>query len=126
MNTYNKQDIIYALQDIGISKGDILFSHFNLGFFGIPEGGMNENNIFSIFYDAIMETITEDGVLVVPTFTYSFNSKNSNGVFDYEKSKSKVGFFTEMVRQRKESVRTFDPIFSCAMVGNYKKLLKQH
>lgn len=123
MYTYNKQDVILALQDIGIKRGDILFSHFNLGFYGIPEGGMTENNIFSIFYDAIFDVIGDDGALVVPTFTYSFNSLNSNGVFDYNNSKSKMGFFPEMIRIKEESIRTFDPIFSCSIIGNTQKII---
>jgi len=124
--TYNKKDVISALQDVGIKRGDILFSHFNLGFYGIPEGGMTESNIFSIFYEAIFDIIGDDGLLVVPNFTYSFNSLNNNGIFDYENSKSKMGFFPEMIRKQDKSIRTFDPIFSCSLIGNVKKLLPQN
>jgi aminoglycoside 3-N-acetyltransferase len=123
---YNKKDIVNALKDVGVKQGDILFSHSNLGFFGLPEGGLNEENIFSIFYDAIFDVIGDDGLLVVPTFTYSFNSLNNKGVFDYENSESKMGFFPEMIRKREDSIRTFDPLFSCSLNGNTEKLFSQN
>jgi len=123
---YNKKDIANALKDIDIKDGDILFSHSSLGFFGLPEGGLNKDNIFSIFYDAIFEVIGDEGLLVTPTFTYSFNSLNNNGIFNYENSESKMGFFPELLRQRDDSIRTFDPMFSCALNGNSKKLLPQN
>jgi len=119
---YTKKDIVKSLHKLNISKGDILFSHFNLGFFGIPEGGMTEENLFNIFYEAIFEVIGKNGVLVVPTFTYSFKSNSSDYIFDYDNDATSMGFFPEMIRKHPRSIRTLDPIFSCSLIGNIKKL----
>jgi len=117
---YTQHDIEDTLRAVGIKKDDILFSHMNLGFFGIPEGGLNEENLFKIFYNAIFNVIGNEGVLIVPTFTYSFTSKEK--YFDIENTPSKMGFFAEKLRQLPNSIRTNDPIFSVSMIGNVKKL----
>jgi len=117
---YNQQDIEQSLINIGIKKGDILFSHMNLGFFGIAEGGMTEENLFNIFYNAIFNVIGKEGILIVPTFTYSFTSEEK--YFDEQTSASKMGFFAERLRKLSSSVRTKEPMFSVAIAGNIKKI----
>ncbi len=117
---YNQENIEESLINLGIKRGDILFSHMNLGFFGIPEGGMSKDNLFNLFYNAIFNVIGDDGVLIVPTFTYSFSSKNK--VFNVETTPSKMGFFAEKLRNLSNSVRTNEPMFSVAIVGNIKKI----
>lgn len=117
---YNQQDIEQSLKDIGIKKGNILFSHMNLGFFGIAEGGMTEDNLFEIFYNAIFNVIGQEGVLIVPTFTYSFTSDEK--YFDVDNTISKMGFFAEKLRKLPNSIRTNEPMFSVAIAGNIKKI----
>jgi len=117
---YNQKDIEDSLIRVGIRKGDIIFSHMNLGFFGIPEGGMSEDNLFEIFYKAIFNVLGEKGVLIVPTFSYTFASKGQK--FDIDNTPSKMGFFAEKIRKLSNSARTNDPMFSVAMSGNIKKI----
>ena len=117
---YNQKDIEKSLVKIGIKKGDILFSHMNLGFFGIAEGGMTEDNLFEIFYNAIFNVLGDEGVLIVPTFTYSFASKNKK--FDINNSASKMGFFAEKLRKLPNAIRTIEPMFSVSIAGNIKKI----
>ena len=116
---YNQEDIEQSLAEIGIKKGDILFSHMNLGFFGIPEGGMTENNLFEIFYKAIFNVLGDEGILIVPTFTYSFTS---NKKFDINNSSSQMGFFAEKLRKLPNTIRTIEPMFSVSIAGNIKKI----
>lgn len=116
---YTMKDIIEALKRVGIRRGDIVFSHMNLGFFGIPEGGLTEENLFRLFYEAIFEVLGEEGLLIVPTFTYSFTKGE---IFDPDNSPSKMGLFPERLRKLNGSVRTLDPIFSVCLHGNIRKL----
>jgi len=116
---YTINDIINALKKIGIKKGDIIFSHMNLGFFGVPEGGLSIDNIFKVFYTAIFEVLGSDGLLIVPTFTYSFCKGE---IFDPENTPSNMGIFAETLRKHPRSCRTFDPIFSVCLHGNIKKI----
>jgi aminoglycoside 3-N-acetyltransferase len=118
---YTKSDIVGALREVGIKKGDIIFSHMNLGFFGIPDGGLTEERLFKFFYEAIFEVLGDEGLLIVPTFTYSFTKGE---IFDPDGTPSKMGLFPEMLRKLKGSVRTLDPIFSVCLHGNIKKLFK--
>ncbi len=121
---YDQQDIEQSLIDIGIKEGDMLFSHMNLGFFGIAEGGMTENNLFNLFYNAIFNVIGKDGVLIVPTFTYSFTTDKK--YFNTNTTISKMGFFAERLRKLPTSIRTNEPMFSVAIAGNIKKLFPEN
>jgi len=54
------------------------------------------------------------GTLIVPTFNYDF----CRGVpYDDRHTPSQVGVFTEYVRTHADAVRTFHPIYSCAVIG---------
>jgi len=123
---YNKNDVRAALIELGLTEGDVVFSHANLSFFGIPYGGMTENNIFSIFYDALFEIIGDTGVWIVPTFTYSFKSNGDSEVFDYENTPSKMGLLAERIRKMDKSVRTLDPLFSVSICGNVNNIVKNN
>lgn len=120
---YNQKTIKDALQKIGVNKGDTIFSHSNVGFFGRPEGAFNERNIFNTIKNAIFEVIGDSGTLIVPTFTYSFCN---NKLFDIENSKSNCGFFAEMVRKSPDSYRSCDPLISVAAIGKLAKYFTQN
>ncbi|WP_419766202.1 MAG: AAC(3) family N-acetyltransferase [Arcobacter sp.] len=123
---YNKRDVKAALIELGLREGDIVFSHANLSFFGIPYGGMTEDNVFSIFYDSLFEIIGDTGTWIVPTFTYSFRSNGYGEVFDYKNTPSKMGLLAEKIRGLDTSVRTLDPLFSVSICGNVNNILKNN
>ena len=70
---YTYQDLKEAFIAVGLKKGDLVFSHSNIGFFGVPEGKKSDDNAFNTILDALFDVIGEIGTLVVPTFTYSFS-----------------------------------------------------
>ncbi|GLX77642.1 N-acetyltransferase [Thalassotalea insulae] len=123
MHDYTQQDISNALKNIGISKGDILFSHSNVGFFGIPKGLRSHENIFNTLLDGVFDVIGAEGTLVVPTFTYS----HSNGLpFDVDNTPSTCGFFTEMLRKHPGACRSLDANISVAAIGQKAMELTQN
>ena len=111
---YNRDDLARAFRSVGLKKGDLVFSHSNIGFLGRPAGGADPENTFQTIYGAFHDVIGESGTLVVPTFTYSFSQKK---VFDLENTPSDCGIFTELVRQHPDSIRSEDPNVSVAAIG---------
>lgn len=114
MYHYTKADAISALKCLGITAGDTLFIHSNIGFFGIPEGEKSADNANKTLLAALLEVLGDNGTLVVPTFTYSFSKGKS---FDPDNSPSDCGRFAEFIRTHPDSIRSSDPHVSVAAQG---------
>ena len=122
MAHYSKNDIIGVLNALGVQKGQVIFSHSNIGFFGRPRGEQTAANACSIILEAILHALGPAGTLVVPTFTYSFPAKK---VFNPAETPSNCGVFTEFVRKHPLSVRSQDPNISVAAIGGQASTLTQ-
>tara|TARA_Y100000294_G_C8553921_1_gene336452 strand:+ start:567 stop:1280 length:714 start_codon:yes stop_codon:yes gene_type:complete len=106
------------LQSVGLKKGDTVFCHSNLIFFGRSK--YNSNLLPKIFLECFMEVLGKKGTLAVPTFTYSFcNNQN----FNPKKYKSICGVFAEYTKKSKQALIYEDPNLSVAVIGKYKKYL---
>jgi len=111
---YSMNDIILSLANVGVTTGDNIFIHSNIGFFGRLKGVKNKNDYYQTFKKAIFEVIGENGTLVVPTFSYSFCWGN---IYDVENTPSICGYLSEMVRKDHQSLRSEDANFSIAAIG---------
>lgn len=111
---YTRRDVSDALAYCGVRTGDVVFSHSNVGFLGVPDGGMSAQSVLDVVYGGCRDALGPNGTLVVPTFTYSFPKGEP---FDPERSASTCGLFTELVRLLPGAERSRDPIFSVAAVG---------
>lgn len=111
------EDFSEALRTAGLDRGDIVMIHSDISVFG-KLASFDRNLIFSAILDAVKDVVTEEGLLIMPTFTYSFCD---NLPFDPEKTKSKVGALTEYFRTQPGVVRTVHPIFSFALWGTAKE-----
>lgn len=120
---YSAVDLAAALQRLPLARGDVLFLHSNLGFFGRPEGSYGSEEVCRLFFDALMRRLGGEGTLVVPTFTYSFPRRE---VFDPAASVSGMGTFAEWLRRRPDSRRSCDPCYSVAAVGARAEALTAH
>lgn len=120
---YNRCDLADSFREVGLSKGDIVFSHSNIGFFGIPAGERTPGNTFWTILNAFFDVIGEEGTLAVPTFTYSFPQGK---VFDPDNTPSDCGIFTEMLRKHPEAYRSNDPCISVAAIGKKAEELTQN
>jgi aminoglycoside 3-N-acetyltransferase len=102
---------------LGIKKGDILFVHSSYKNLGKVEGGP-----LSII-KALLEILTDEGTLIMPTFNFNFcedyNAKGE-GIFDIEKTPSKMGIITELFRRMRGVKRSHIPIYSIAVKGKYE------
>ena len=97
------------LTELGVAPDDLLMVHSFL-----PSLGQLEDGLPGI-YRALRDRLGTKGTLVVPTFTYSFCKGEE---FDHRHTPSVAGTFTEFVRCQEAVVRSADPIFSIAAVGN--------
>ncbi len=103
-----------ALRQAGLRRGDVVFSHSNIGYFGYPEEGRTATDAFQTILGAFHDVIGDEGTLVVPTFTYSFARREA---FDPDSTASAMGTFAEMLRLHPKSSRSHDPLFSVAALG---------
>ncbi len=112
---YSK-DFLDALRECGIKKGDVVFIHADISVFGKLHS-RDKSFLLQSLVNVIVESVGEDGTIIVPTFSYSF----CNGeIFDIDHTKSRVGIFTEYFRKQPDVSRTKHPIFSVAIWGKHK------
>lgn len=112
------QDLLKALRELKIKRGDIIFIHSDLSVFGKIGEVRDRAEFMSLILKAFEDVVGEEGTIIMPTFTYSFCN---NKAYDLDLSPSTVGVFTEYFRRQKGVVRTVHPIFSVAIWGKEKK-----
>ena len=113
-SNYSYEDILEALDRIGISEGDTIFLHTNIGFFGRMENAKTADELCGKFFAALKEKVGEGGNLVVPTFSYSFCHQEH---YDPLTTSTTCGMFSEYVRKQEGVIRSLDPNFSIAAWG---------
>ena len=111
---YTRAQLAAALERVGLRAGDTVFCHSNIGFFGVPEGGMQAQTVYQTLLGAFFDVLGEEGTLVLPTFTYSFPRGET---YDPQNTPSTCGIFTEMLRRDPCSLRSLDPSYSVAAIG---------
>jgi hypothetical protein len=111
VQTVYPNQIIQALQTIGIQTGDGLLVHSAVQFLGKPEGGIG------MYLEAIQAVICPQGTLAVPAFNFAFAK---SGQYDPQETPSVgMGAFSEYVRQHPQARRTTHPMQSVAVIGRY-------
>jgi aminoglycoside 3-N-acetyltransferase len=115
MHDYTGNEIRDALSNIGISLGDTIYCHSNIGLFGYIENYQSKRQVCEQFYKAIFDIIGPKGTLIVPTYTTHIPSNDQ--VFDSNNTVSKMGVFAEWIRTHNNSIRSLDPFFSVAAIG---------
>lgn len=111
---YNKASLVAAFHAAGLRRGQVVYSHSNIGYFGIPEEGNDRDTASRVVLEAFQEVLGSEGTLVVPTYTYSFCKHQ---IFDPDVTPSTCGGWSEFVRLRPGAVRSHEPIFSVAAIG---------
>ena len=114
MADYTESQIVDALFAAGVKKGDNVFSHSNVAFFGIPDCELNPEALYRMWKRAFMTVLGPEGTLVMPTFSYTFCRKK---VYDPSSTPGDCGILSEMMRQDPEVIRSEDANFSVAAIG---------
>lgn len=121
---YSKTSIVNALRALGISEGDIVYSHVSLIHLGVMQAEHGSTDVIFDIVQAIKEVIGDKGTFITPSFTYSFCNEKK---YDIEVTPSVVGAFGEYLRKLDLSSRSTDPIFSVTGFGaSFNHLISQH
>ena len=112
---YTRGDLLRAIEGAGIRSGDTVSLQVSLGRLGMPLG-VNQNYaaLSNFVIDAFLEVLGPQGTLVVPTYSYSIGRGD---VFEVETTPSSIGEFPEVFRNRKNALRSRDPMMSSAAIG---------
>ena len=84
--------------------------HSSLLRFGIIENGL------SGFFKCIIESLSGDTTILMPSFTFDFSHSN---YWNAKKTKSEMGVLTEYFRNINGTVRTIHPFHSVVALGKY-------
>lgn len=114
MADYSRTQLTEVLEAVGVRRGDLLFVHSNIGYFGVPESGKSLEAAVATVAESLLDAVGSSGTIVVPTFTYSFPRGE---VFDPSASRSTCGALSESIRVGPAARRSCDPIFSVAAMG---------
>lgn len=101
-----KQDLISA----GISAGDTLLVHSSMKSIGSVESGAEG------VFRALMDVITDDGLLIFPTLSYEAVSEQTPD-FNEKTTPSCTGILPELFRKKKNVFRSLHPFHSLAAWG---------
>jgi aminoglycoside N3'-acetyltransferase len=101
-----------ALENLPIQSGDIAFLTAGYGTIGRYQSREHLEDVFSLTTMKLMELIG-NGTLIVPTYSYSFESAEDRD-FDIVHTQSKLGLFSNWFLKNVASVRSPDPMISCA------------
>lgn len=114
------EKIKYDLSRLGVCAGDKIMVHSSFKSLGKVDGGV------MTFIDALKDTVTTEGTLFFPTFTYDCVNR-SNPVFDVESTVSHVGIIPEIFRKTDGVKRSVHPTHSLAVWGKGRdEFIKDH
>lgn len=111
---YGLAEAVAALQTVGVARGDCVFSHSNVAFFGIPDCAPAAAAVYGLWKAAFREALGPEGTLVFPTFSYSFCHGEP---FDPDRTPGTCGVLSEEMRKDPEALRSADANFSVAAIG---------
>jgi aminoglycoside 3-N-acetyltransferase len=107
----DKSDLLRCFAEVGVRPGGTLLAHSSLSSFGAVRGA--EHTVI----DALLEAVGPDGLLAMPTHTWSTVSARQP-VFHQQLSPSITGRITESFRLRPSAVRSLHPTHSVAAIGS--------
>jgi len=111
MREVTRDQIVTALQDVGIQSGDGILVHSSIQFLGRPIGGVGT------YLEALHAVLGPEGTIAVPTFNFAFARGEK---YDPQNTPSTgMGAFSEYVRQQPEAKRTTHPMQSLVVMGNH-------
>lgn len=116
MNYVTETGLMNAFQEVGIEKGDTILIHSDITSFGLVEKFTKQKQL-DTFYNAIMNTIGQNGTLCVPAFFYEYARYGTP--FDIQTSpvSDSLGVFSQYINSIKDRKRSCCPTTSIAALG---------
>jgi len=118
---FTREEIVRDLTKTGIERRDVVLVHSSLSSVGYVPGGAET------LIDALLESVGEEGTIVVPTITGQiFDSPDTPPSFS-ENKPCWTGVVPEAFRKRKEAYRSKHPTHSVAAIGKMaRKITEGH
>jgi len=117
---FSQQQLQKDLQQLGLTKGDTVYVHTSLKAIGAIDGGADT------LIKALCEVLGEEGTFAVPTHSLCFPG-NGSAPYNAATSPSRLGVFTEVVRNHPQALRSGHASHSTAAIGkNAKKITENH
>jgi len=109
-----KEDILRAIDALGVERGDTVLLHSSLSEFGYVEGGADT------VLNAVIEALGEEGTLMLPTFTFSWIGAEP---YERERTPSILGTIPNVFWPREGVLRSDHPTHSFAAAGRHAQHL---
>ena len=131
----DKEMIVSELRGLGVRRGDMIGWHSSMPSLGRvminaqKQGGSDAiNQAANEVIDAFVDTVSADeGLLVVPTFSYNFAGPKDAKAYHPKKTASKVGMITDLFFRRPDAHRSLHPTHSVAAIGaSAEQFVKDH
>src|SRR5512146_2659032 len=106
----DRYELLAGFRGAGLQAGDTVLVHSAFKSFGGVEGGPQT------VIDVLLEILTPEGTLIMPTFNFDFNKGQP---WDVRTTPSQMGVLTELVRTDPRAKRVFHPFYSFAIIGKY-------
>lgn len=114
-------DVRKALLDVGLGESRSVILHASMKSFGLLEAGADQ------LLESVRTVLGEEGVIMMPSFTYSFSGRVGASPFNPVTSESQVGWVSNRLRTMPGSVRSHHPTHSVTAIGpGCKDLIKGH
>ena len=119
-----RADIVHALKDAGLERGDSVFFQSAMSSFGELVGGS------ATVLAAVDEVLGSDALIAMPAFPTvgtAIEYLNTNPVFDVRSTPSTMGSITERFRKQPAAARSLHPTHSVAARGpGAEELVRGH
>ena len=122
-----KEEVIYQIQSLGLSKGDIVFlaaDLLNIGYFS-----KSRENTYKDWVEILTTCVGEEGTIVLPSYTDSFlfYKKDRSVVFIPRGNSTTSGSLSIGFLNHSDRKRSLHPTNSCIAIGKYADyILKDH
>jgi aminoglycoside 3-N-acetyltransferase len=110
----DRNALLAGFKSTGLQAGDTVLVHSAFKSLGGVEGGPQT------VIDVLLEILTPEGTLIMPTFNFDFNK---GAPWDVRSTPSQMGVLTELVRTDARAKRVFHPFYSFAVIGKYADFL---
>ncbi len=111
--------LLNDLKSLGVKMGDTILMHSSLK-------GLNANITPKEVIDTLINLLTEEGTLILPSFSYRY-VKDETPYFDVNSTPSCIGAIPEFFRTNYNVIRSLHPTHSvCAIGKNASKITAKH
>lgn len=117
MTGLTEKILIQSLKKLGVQSGDVLFVHSDLRAFGLPHEKKSREEILQFYFDGFQSVLGPGGTLAVPAYFYEYARFGIPFDVDHSPVSSSLGLFSQWINERKDRVRSCNPLQSVAAVG---------